>query len=86
MLDRKIKRRLNFISQLFVSALKTRYTGVYPYLYLWSSMLASLPALSVMRGACMVAIDHSYHTIYSDAACIWCEPSLLFLPTYVYYT
>ena len=25
-LSRKIKRRLNFISQLFVSALKTRYT------------------------------------------------------------
>ena len=25
-LARKIKRRLNFISQLFVSALKTRYT------------------------------------------------------------
>ena len=32
-LARKIKRRLNFISQLFVSALKTRYT-VYIYIYI----------------------------------------------------
>ena len=31
-LARKIKRRLNFISQLFVSALKTRYTVLIIYI------------------------------------------------------